>query len=64
MAIVSALTPLKPGEGTLHLAGMQVRVDPKAEWRQMYHEVWRIQRSFFYDPHFHGHQRRHGRVEK
>ncbi len=54
MAIVSALTPWKPGEGTLKLAGMQVRVDPKAEWQQMYHEVWRIERSFFYDPHFHG----------
>lgn len=54
MAIVSASAPVKPGEGALHLAGMQVRVDPKTEWRQMYHEVWRIERSFFYDPHFHG----------
>ncbi len=54
MAIVPALTPVKPGDGVLHLAGMQVRVDPKTEWKQMYHEVWRIERSYFYDPHFHG----------
>jgi tricorn protease len=54
MAIVPASAPVKPGEGVLHLAGMQVWVDPKTEWKQMYHEVWRIERSFFYDPHFHG----------
>jgi tricorn protease len=54
MAIVPANAPVKAGEGLLHLAGMQVRVDPKAEWKQMYHEVWRIERSYFYDPHFHG----------
>lgn len=38
----------------LKIAGIQVRVDPKAEWKQMYREVWRIERSYFYDPHFHG----------
>ncbi len=54
MAIVPASAPLKPGEGLLNLAALQVRVDPNAEWKQMYHEVWRIQRSYFYDPNFHG----------
>jgi len=44
----------KAGEGVLKLADMEVYVDPEAEWRQMYHEVWRIERDFFYDPHFHG----------
>ena len=52
--IVSTLATPKPGEGQLKLDGMKVRVDPRAEWNQMYHEVWRIQRDFFYDPHFHG----------
>jgi tricorn protease len=33
---------------------MEVYVDPPAEWRQMYREVWRIQRDFLYDPNFHG----------
>jgi tricorn protease len=46
--------PPKPGEGMLNTAGMEVFVDPRAEWRQMYHEVWRIERDFLYDPHFHG----------
>jgi tricorn protease len=44
----------RPGEGKLKLSGMVVRVDPREEWRQMFHEVWQIERSFFYDPHYHG----------
>jgi tricorn protease len=44
----------KPGEGALKLDDMEVKVDPRAEWNQMYHEVWRIERDFLYDPHFHG----------
>ena len=52
--IAPANVPLKPGEGTLSLTALQVRVDPKAEWTQMYHEVWRIERAYFYDPKFHG----------
>ena len=42
--------PPKPGDGALKLDGMEVRVDPRAEWRQMYREVWRIERDFLYDP--------------
>ncbi len=52
--ITAADKPVKPGEGKLKTADMQVYVDPPAEWRQMFHEVWRIERDFFYDPHFHG----------
>lgn len=44
----------EPGKGKLALDDMEVLVDPKAEWRQMYREVWRIQRDFFYDPELHG----------
>lgn len=52
--IVPANAPVKPGEGDLSFADLKVHVDPAAEWMQMYHEVWRIERSYFYDPHFHG----------
>ncbi len=44
----------EPGKGTLALTDMRVLVDPKAEWRQMYNEVLRMQRDFFYDPKLHG----------
>jgi tricorn protease len=46
--------PLKPGDGVLKLEPLQVRIDPVTEWKQMYHEVWRAVRDFFYDPGFHG----------
>jgi tricorn protease len=52
--IMPTMTPPRPGEGVLNLADMEVYIDPKAEWRQMYEEAWRIQRDFFYDPGLHG----------
>lgn len=42
------------GPGTLNTDNIEVRSDPRAEWRQMYHDAWRIQREFFYDPALHG----------
>jgi tricorn protease len=52
--IAATAQPPKPGEGALKLDDLTVQVDPRAEWRQMYHEVWRIERDFFYDPNHHG----------
>ncbi|MGD0890098.1 MAG: PDZ domain-containing protein [Terracidiphilus sp.] len=52
--IVPANAPVKPGEGAVSFADLKVHVTPSAEWEQMYHEVWRIERAFFYDAHFHG----------
>jgi tricorn protease len=44
----------RSGDGRLKLDDMEVLVDPRAEWKQMYHEVWRIERDFLYDPGYHG----------
>ncbi len=52
--IVSTVRPAKPGEGALNTGGMEVYIQPRKEWKQMYKEAWRIQRDFFYDPTFHG----------
>src|SRR5947209_1630238 len=52
--IAATAQPPKPGEGALKLDDLTVQVDPRAEWRQMYREVWRIERDFFYDPNLHG----------
>jgi tricorn protease len=46
--------PPEAGKGMLKTEAMEVYVVPREEWKQMYHEVWRIERDFFYDPHFHG----------
>jgi len=52
--VVSTEAPPKPGEGAIATAAMEMRVDPRLEWRQMYRETWRIERDFFYDPNHHG----------
>ena len=41
------------GDGELK-SSIEVYVDPRAEWRQMYREVWRLERDFLYAPNFHG----------
>jgi len=46
--------PPQAGKGGLNTGAMEVYVVPREEWKQMFHEVWRIERDFFYDPHFHG----------
>jgi tricorn protease len=46
--------PPKPGFGPLKLDNWEVYVDPRAMWKQIYDETWRIERDFFYDPHYHG----------
>ena len=45
--------PKKP-DGALKLDAAEVYVDPRAEWNQIFHEVWRLERDFFYDPNLHG----------
>jgi tricorn protease len=52
--IAATATPVKPGEGRLKLEEMEMQVEPRAEWTQMYREAWRIERDFFYDPNHHG----------
>lgn len=48
--------PSGPGgsAGVLKTADIEVRVDPVQEWKQMYHEAWRIERDWFYDRNIHG----------
>lgn len=45
--------PVSPSS-FLDLSGMEVQLDRKAEWKQIYHECWRQMRDFFYDPNLHG----------
>ncbi len=42
------------GQGVLKTSGIEVRVDPVLEWKQMYREAWRIERDWFYDRNIHG----------
>ncbi len=57
---IAGVDELKAGGGEaspgkmLRVGEMQAKVDPRAEWRQMYRETWRIEREFLYDPNAHG----------
>ncbi len=53
MAIVDA-RPDQKMDSPISTDGMASLVDPRAEWRQIFHEAWRLQRDFFYDPNMHG----------
>ena len=35
-------------------AGLEMTVDPRAEWRQIFTDAWRFERDFFYDPNMQG----------
>lgn len=39
---------------TLDLSDMEVRLDRKEQWRQIFNECWRQMREFFYVPNMHG----------
>lgn len=52
--IAPTAAPVKPGEGLLNMDAMQVWIVPRAEWKQMYHEVWRIERDYFYASNYAG----------
>jgi tricorn protease len=56
IATAGKAAPPAPGQasGPLKLDAMDVWVDPRAEWEHMYHQVWRDERDFFYDPGLHG----------
>lgn len=53
-AIVDAAATPAPGDGQLDLSGLQMKVDPAAEWEQIFTEAWRFQRDFFYVDNVHG----------
>jgi len=53
-AIIPATGKPQPGQGRLNVEAIAVRVEPQAEWRQMFNEAWRINRDYFYDPGMHG----------
>lgn len=52
-----AIVDIKPSQKLdkpLRTDEMEMVVNPKAEWKQIFNDVWRIERDFFYDPNMHG----------
>jgi tricorn protease len=65
--IIAALRPLPPRGApaggpppggppppALKTADLEVRIEPREEWAQIYRDAWRIQRELFYDKGLHG----------
>lgn len=52
--VVGTAAPAKPGEGALNVAQLEMKIDPRAEWANIFRETWRIQREYFYDPKMQG----------
>jgi tricorn protease len=52
--IVDAGEKPEKGKGTVDLDAVQIRIDPAAEWAQIFDETWRIYRDYFYASNYHG----------
>jgi tricorn protease len=52
--IVSTQNRIEAGSGKIAADSIEVKVDPRAEWKQIFNEAWRINRDYFYDPNMHG----------
>jgi len=52
-AVISPAPNQKMSE-TINLKDMQMTVNPKAEWEQIFRDAWRLERDFFYDKNMHG----------
>ena len=44
----------KSGAGKLNLDDLEMKIDPKKEWEQIYTDGWRIFRDYFYESTIHG----------
>ena len=53
-SIVSTDAPPKSDESQVPLKPIELTVNPREEWKQMFGEAWRRMREDFYDPNLHG----------
>ncbi|MGB8012841.1 MAG: PDZ domain-containing protein [Terriglobales bacterium] len=47
-------SPHKVGDGALKLDAMRVEVDPPQEWKEIFNEVWRQERDYFFEASMNG----------
>jgi tricorn protease len=52
--IVAVSAKAQVGAGKVNIDAIEVRIDPRAEWKQIFDEAWRINRDYFYAPNMHG----------
>jgi tricorn protease len=53
VGIISSDARETPGN-PLDLGDLSMRLEPRAEWTQIFNEAWRMERDFYYEPGMHG----------
>ncbi len=53
-AAVVDVAPNQKLESALAFGEMELMVNPREEWRQIFNDAWRFERDFFYDKNLHG----------
>ena len=53
LGIIKSSATKSKGE-PIKLADLAMRMDPLAEWKQIFNEAWRLERDFYYDPNMQG----------
>jgi tricorn protease len=48
------VVPLGQAQRPVVTTGMETTIEPRAEWKQILLDAWRVQRDYFYDPTMHG----------
>ena len=46
--------PEDASKNTVQTSGWSIRIDPRAEWRQLFHDAWLMHRELFFDPEMRG----------
>lgn len=54
VGVVGTAGKANTGDGAINISNVRTLVDPAAEWNQMFDELWRIERDFFYVSNMHG----------
>ncbi len=54
IVITDAAGKPNPAEETLNTSNLEIKIDPMAEWKQIFREAWRYQRDYFYVRNVHG----------
>jgi tricorn protease len=48
------IAPSQKMEKMMPVSQLEMTINPKEEWKQIFNDVWRFERDFFYDPYMHG----------
>ena len=54
LVTLSPTQKINPADGRLAVDDIEVRIEPRAEWTQIFEEAWRINRDYFYAGNMHG----------